>query len=1035
MTTQWQPRTSGQPAHYASSTQSPLTVRKLLQHDDVPTGTVASRVQHLQNLANPLFARTPSVAVRRRENSRTGFGRRLTSRFAEPASRNHNPDEQTQVETAHSFLGLTTPRSNHEEEHAMARPRMQLDRMPGIHGQIKPQGISQRVQYDALSPWPVLSKPEYAQNTQQIGTLGEDLDALKETNRSRNDSHSTAQFSSPKQAEPSFQSSFDPYRRLKSHENGTIGSEASIKTTSTIRRQSVRDLFRDYGIERPARLVSSENNSQGVDGNSLPARPHRHCHVCSWITDQTSNKCWRCGHRHCAECDALSPIVESRRESHLESGPNKSRKETRPIAEPRPKENRYASRQPKSSMARPGPTPIQELPTKTLPMRKQSSPPIKFPSFDAKASTMRQTPRKSLPQQIAPYEEPRVVNMLSGTRVTTSVKESPFLIADMMSSGQPLRFVPVAVPMHSHVGHTSSRRSHRSRRHHNFRSRSSSPCSVDEQPRDPWYHEHNRHRHSRKHTPKRRHIHEETDHGYVADTSRAEDIIQPHSHHSHGYAHGHHDSRPQSRLKPKTPRPKSCSPCVPKVEIHSEDLVECHGYPRTGHHRQGSPTSTGIIGECQHCLNDCQCSACQNTDHSVRCCVHESHRSILHHHNTPRKENIANPMEFTTPPPKPPTPPGNSDSPARPVSTLLPPASQWEETIRPKSEELPKPQTLSPLTTGPIVYKTPSLPRSKKATLLNQESKVPTPTPLPQKFGKITGASSQGEVSRPQSLHGSKEEGSRRDMSHSKTSANSQNLPPAQNLEVQSELANILKTSSPKPSINEERSSKRESRGGTPPVEHISQTASRRSSRQLSALFQLRERDSIPLLNRKLTAHQEELKRIEKLRDEKIEAVTRVRVDPVQNIQSERIPPNTKIIEDERPTSEASSKPGSVRKGKWRMKLLDKQPSPICCSNDSIKTVNSIKEHRLSEDEMVPSSKTNGSAECRTVAKEVEEMHECLWKRMFLDEQYESKEREDREQDGGVHGITVLLHFEGREDFVFKGEMSGGGQLRIVGSR
>jgi hypothetical protein len=171
MTFHWQSSTSGQTAHYAStSTQSLLTTHKHLQYDDVPAGTVASRVQYLQNLANPRSARSPFIAIQRRENSRTDFGRRLTSRFAEPASQNHNPNEQTQVEASHSFLGLSTPRKNHEEEHAMANQSMKFDRTPGIHGQIKPRGVIQRVQYDAVSPWPALSN---------LGLLKANIEHLK----------------------------------------------------------------------------------------------------------------------------------------------------------------------------------------------------------------------------------------------------------------------------------------------------------------------------------------------------------------------------------------------------------------------------------------------------------------------------------------------------------------------------------------------------------------------------------------------------------------------------------------------------------------------------------------------------------------------------------------------------------------------------------------------------------------------------------------------------------------------------------------
>ena len=56
--------------------------------DVVPSGTVANRVRFLQNLAIPnISAPPPPVSNRPRENSRTGYGRRISNRFGPPAVR------------------------------------------------------------------------------------------------------------------------------------------------------------------------------------------------------------------------------------------------------------------------------------------------------------------------------------------------------------------------------------------------------------------------------------------------------------------------------------------------------------------------------------------------------------------------------------------------------------------------------------------------------------------------------------------------------------------------------------------------------------------------------------------------------------------------------------------------------------------------------------------------------------------------------------------------------------------------------------
>jgi hypothetical protein len=70
------------------------------------------------------------------------------------------------------------------------------------------------------------------------------------------------------------------------------------------------------------------------------------------------------------------------------------------------------------------------------------------------------------------------------------------------------------------------------------------------------------------------------------------------------------------------------------------------------------------------------------------------------------------------------------------------------------------------------------------------------------------------------------------------------------------------KTSARRQSVIEGKRVKPQSRGGTPQTDNISPPGSRRASRRLSALFQLRGRNAVPLLNQKLMEHQEDLKRM-----------------------------------------------------------------------------------------------------------------------------------------------------------------------------
>ncbi|CAG8973031.1 hypothetical protein HYALB_00007259 [Hymenoscyphus albidus] len=197
-----------------------------------------------------------------------------------------------------------------------------------------------------------------------------------------------------------------------------------------MRRQSVVDLYHEYGIERPARLVSSRGPSPShTDDTPRQAHAQWTCHNCSWTNNSSTPDCWRC---HVSANDGKLDVSDG-------AGASKTDKKAR----------------------KPKPKPIFEPQTPNPPKakrvsRQKSTPTIKFPSFDAKITTtaskdsrgpsptshvvskeLGQTPRnvsqKLRPQQSAPEQsnQPLSVPGLSPSRGQMKrVQESPFTKAD-----------------------------------------------------------------------------------------------------------------------------------------------------------------------------------------------------------------------------------------------------------------------------------------------------------------------------------------------------------------------------------------------------------------------------------------------------------------------------------------------------------------------------------------------------------------------------------------------------------------------------
>ncbi|CZR66211.1 uncharacterized protein PAC_16112 [Phialocephala subalpina] len=1074
-----------------------------------PPGTVASRMQFLQSLQKtgnagplPLPPQVPTPSNRRRENSRTGFGRRLTNRFGPPAVQSGQPFEDARTDTSHSFLGLNTPRKSHVEEHGLADNRIRYSKSPGINGTIAPS-TRERSQYDAVAPWGGLSR---SKSSRSMGRKNDNNDM--DVNRSEllaYHSHMIAEatiFPGPTHED-------DPSRfrrNIKSNGEDTLKSEASFATASTIRRQSVRDLFEDYGIERPAGLASSKESSRDAGDTPRPTRPHRFCHLCSWVNSGPSVKCWRCSHRFCSVCDAQSPQPTTRKEPSLPYSErfSKSKGFENQASSLAPIEYEATDVEPvKQTPVRPRPSVIQ--PTKqqqVLQPRRKSSPPTKFPDFHPELAPASRPSQASHPPKPVPEAPRSAAPDATGAQARTSVKDSPFLIADSTAKKQSIIPFPF-----DHNQNPRSRHDHRIRhRHHQSHHPSSSSASFRCERTGclttHCEHRNKRHAVSQIKGKEKQYTREETENGYVADTSRVEEELHNHSHlhtcSSNPPSHMNSNvSIPQSQVsyKPRHTHQQETTheSCVP-------EFVECHGYPRTGHVRHGSCSGVELVGECQHCVEDCQCAACQSTHHNVRCCTHKDHKAITHQHHTPQKKATLPDLHA-----RPLSTHRKTSTPSRPVTTLPPrPQSAIAEQlpIHSPAQDNPPKQVLS---TGPSLEKVLNFPPRKRSTFIQEAKKPPTPPPwvslprssllkapqydpvddiqeemVPGPFASLKkiatppAASAWGESS-----HNVRNEQNGRIWS--KTYAENNRDCPRNDRRDRSTMPSRRNSA-----VKEKRSISSKGNTRSSSRMKVSPPGSRKASRRLSALFQLREQESVPALTQKLLQHQEELRDSGEKRDDRIEAAPSGDVTSLARnlehkedkfVQDTR--KSTHAVRESRMTSRAVSTDST---NKWRLRLVDKRPSPPC-GNDM-----ALREHKLYDDvlERIPTDiqdrkimsktrlncykdkpqkrqvetqdrkvmsearlktlnthKTTSGEDVRHERRKFEsqdrkvmqedrvnkntreesvEEHECSWKRMVLEIQSGNTLRCNHRQAAnmGIMGITIVLHFDDREDMILK---------------
>lgn len=96
------------------------------------------------------------------------------------------------------------------------------------------------------------------------------------------------------------------FRGERIPDNHFSSSQQSMpcETPLSTKRRNVREMYDYYGIKRPVELSSDYETR----GGARPIRVQKNCHVCGWINGP-HDKCWKCMHHFCGQCDAISPEV------------------------------------------------------------------------------------------------------------------------------------------------------------------------------------------------------------------------------------------------------------------------------------------------------------------------------------------------------------------------------------------------------------------------------------------------------------------------------------------------------------------------------------------------------------------------------------------------------------------------------------------------------------------------------------------------------------------------------------------------------
>lgn len=546
MAYRWRPPEPGENPHSGTSKNSSTIARKSVRSAiPIPTGTVASRVYHLQSLSKATAAaqHNPTGLTPGPGDSQLS-PKRPRNPFATLFWRKATPDDKQEDAITHFSPEPVTSQSNHDELQSSHGVKDQHEHhQNAYHTGQTALGDREGETCDRDCPAQAPASDTWQLSAVGGGEDGHRLDGPQEERdlRARLQSHLRG-VPVPSRNARSF--------RQRPQRPEIFRSESSNTTTSTMRRQSVRELFEDRGIERPAGLASPKNSSDDTSYKYHPSKAHVSCHHCSFKNKYVQIQCQKCGHHFCNRCPA-SPIFPHNPFSQSFIHP------------PRPE--RYMGR--------------SKIPAGIKKQRRVS--------VDFKQ-------RKALNE---------------------GVEHTIASAARHASCDFPLQ--------QEHLAHNFARRVGATWKPH----------------RDPI----KRDNHNLTTVPatcEHRSMQTKADTCNATAASQPNNFVLPEQKTSHYYSKL--DSRVRRKSKSESSHSQTSRPQA--APLHHEagtsnnfHNVVCHGYPRTGHDRCGSPVESGIVGECQHCLDDCDCLGCRSTYHGVRCCINKDHLSVSHYHQVSEK--------------------------------------------------------------------------------------------------------------------------------------------------------------------------------------------------------------------------------------------------------------------------------------------------------------------------------------------------------------------------------------------------------------
>lgn len=189
------------------------------------------------------------------------------------------------------------------------------------------------------------------------------------------------------------------------------------------------------------------------------------------------------------------------------------------------------------------------------------------------------------------------------------------------------------------------------------------------------------------------------------------------------------------------------------------------------------------------------------------------------------------------------------------------------------------------------------------------------------------------------------------------------------------------------------------------PLGDLSPLKSQPASRRLSAFFKLQEQNIVSLLNKRLQQHQNELKRLDRMSNDKPKvAVRKMSLNQEQDQQVNK-------LEEEFEERDSESK-------------YDNDLSSLTLQAGERGNAFGTGSHDEMQDTASDSARSNMKKE------QLAEDHGCIWNRMASKKQespgpqISAKNGNEEASESGIKGITIVIHLEGREDVVIRTDLS-----------